>query len=416
MVLLAVVAGRARGDVFNMPAGQTSLQFVTVGDAQNAPDTVVMAYDRTTGYGSVPYVYQMGKYDVTVAQYCQFLNAVAKIDTYGLYYSAMAPTPGDPAFTGSMPTIGITQAGSPGSYSYAVTGGYSQAANCPIFDVTWGNAARFCNWLENGQPAGAEGSATTETGAYALNGDTTQYLETRNRGASYFIPSENEWYKAAYYKGGSANAGYWAYPVTSNFGPSNVLSPTGTNNANCYYGAYTDAANYVTPVGAFAASPGPYGTFDMGGDVDQWNETVEFARYRGVRGGSWDDSGGDTGSNIDGNATPQYGSPTGGFRVASIPTGWFLDPGDANGDGRVDINDLTIVLTNFGQTSMTWSQGDFNTDGRVDIDDLTIVLSNFGMSSGGAVNSVPEPCALVLLLAAVACLFASPRLRRKGAR
>ena len=70
-------------------------------------------------------------------------------------------------------TIGITQSGSSGSYSYSVTGSDSQAANCPIFDVSWGDAARFCNWLQNGQPTGAEGTGTTETGAYTLNGATT---------------------------------------------------------------------------------------------------------------------------------------------------------------------------------------------------------------------------------------------------
>ena len=68
---------------------------------------------------------------------------------------------------------------------------------------------------------------------------------------------------------------------------------------------------------------------------------------------------------------------------------WFIDnvqiqqiqeltPGDANGDGRVDVNDLTIVLTNFGRTGMTWSQGEFTGDGTVDVNDLTILLTNFG--------------------------------------
>jgi hypothetical protein len=61
---LALSASLVKADVFNMPNGQTSLQFVTVGDPGNAPDTVVES-DGTTGYGSVPYVYRMGKYDVT---------------------------------------------------------------------------------------------------------------------------------------------------------------------------------------------------------------------------------------------------------------------------------------------------------------------------------------------------------------
>ena len=134
-------------------------------------------------------------------------------------------------YAGCFPTIGISQSGSSGSYSYAVTGSDPQAANCPIFDVSWGDAARFCNWLQNGQPTGVEGAGTTETGAYTLNGDTTTLLtETRNAGATYFIPSEDEWYKAAYYN--PSNASYWLFPTQSNTAPSNVLSATGTNNAN----------------------------------------------------------------------------------------------------------------------------------------------------------------------------------------
>jgi len=134
-------------DVFNMPTGQTSLQFVTVGNPGNAADTRVMTTDGTTGYGAVPYAYQMGEYDVTTAQYCQFLNAVAKTDAYGLYYSGM-----NTAYS----NIKITRNGSSGNYSYSVTGSDPQAANCPVFDVTWGDAARFCNWVQNGQPTGAE--------------------------------------------------------------------------------------------------------------------------------------------------------------------------------------------------------------------------------------------------------------------
>ena len=89
-------------------------------------------------------------------------------------------------------------------------------------------------------------------------------------------------------------------------------------------------------------------------------------------------------------------------------------PGDANGDGRVDINDLTIVLTNYGQTGMTWTQGEFTGDGRVDINDLTIVLTNYGQTAGSSTGlaAVPEPGALaVLLSAAVVVAWAFHRRR-----
>ena len=73
-------------------------------------------------------------------------------------------------------------------------------------------------------------------------------------------------------------------------------------------------------------------------------------------------------------------------------------PGDANLDGTVDINDLTIVLTNYGKsTGMSWGSGDFNTDDTVDINDLTIVLTNYGKTTGTGIKAVPEPSSVVLL-------------------
>jgi hypothetical protein len=84
-------------------------------------------------------------------------------------------------------------------------------------------------------------------------------------------------------------------------------------------------------------------------------------------------------------------------------------PGDANLDGKVDINDLTIVLSHYGQTGTTWSQGEFTGDGTVDINDLTIVLAHYGQSLGssaGGMAAVPEPGALVLLTVGLAGLLA----------
>ena len=285
---------------------------MTVGDPGNLPDPA-------TGnlYGSVPYVYQMGAYDVTTGQYVAFLNSVAtQSDTYGLYWYGMA--------TG-LPTIHITQSGSPGSYTYAVTGTAPGAANMPVFDVSWGDGARFCNWLANGQPtSGTEATGTTETGAYTLNGATSNaalMAVTRNVNATYFIPSENEWYKAAYYSGGGTNSVYWTYPTQSNTAPGNslALALSTSNEANYYISSYTDPTNDLTPVGCFAASPGPYGTYDMGGDVFQWNEAIFSGPLRGMRGASWDDDPGPLTSSgsYAGYPASAEGASIVGFRVAS---------------------------------------------------------------------------------------------------
>jgi formylglycine-generating enzyme required for sulfatase activity len=310
-MLSALSTAITHADEFNMPSGQTSLQFVTVGDPGNAAEPASLC-------GAVGYSYKIGTFDVTTAQYCQFLNAVATTsDAYGLYnlYMSYPPSAG-PGYVG----CGITQTAVTGGYQYGILPGHE---NLPVNFVTWGDAARFCNWLQNGQPAvGGEGPGTTETGAYTLDGataDSALMAITRNANATYFIPSENEWYKAAYYdptlNGGAG--GYWTYPTKSNTAPSNVLSATGTNNANYVISDYTDPANYLTSVGAFAASPGPYGTFDQGGDVWQWNETSFFGSARGVRGGCFVNDA--TYLTWQGYYHPTIDGSNIGFRVASTP-------------------------------------------------------------------------------------------------
>ena len=271
------VGRKARADVFNLPSGQTSLQFVTVGDPGNAPDT--------TGFGAVPYTYQMGKFDVTVAQYTRFLNSVAQTDTYRLYNITMSPSD-------SSSSCGIVQNGNSGGFTYSFA---SDRANLPVTSVSWGDAARFCNWLANGQPAtGIENSLTTEDGSYAINGaQTIQQLQsvTRSQSATYVIPSENEWYKSSYYDP-TLNGGlgeYWAYPTKSNTAPSNILSATGQNNANFEDPilGFTDPVNLLTPVGSFAGSPSAYGTYDQGGDVFQLLDNNPGSGIAD-RGGAWD--------------------------------------------------------------------------------------------------------------------------------
>lgn len=175
--------------------------FVSVGNNPGFADT--------TGYGAVNYVYQISKYPITQSQYVEFLNAVAASDNYGLYNTNMA----------SDLRGGINRSSVAGSYVYSVR---ADMGNKPVNFVNWFSCARYCNWLHNGRPSGAQNAGTTENGAYSISGTSAVKLS----GASYWIPTENEWYKAAYYsmtKNGGF-PGYWKYATQSDADPIPVSS------------------------------------------------------------------------------------------------------------------------------------------------------------------------------------------------
>jgi sulfatase modifying factor 1 len=224
---LAMLAALAGITLVNPALAEVSIDYVTVGNPGNAADP------QTGGlYGAVSYTYRIGTYEVTNDQYTEFLNAVAKTDTYGLYIIDM----GSASARG-----GITRSGSPGGYVYTVK---TNMGDKPVNFVSWYDAARFTNWLGNGQ-----GNGSTETGAYTLSGDTG--IITKNAGATFWIPSEDEWYKAAYYdpsKGGTG--GFWQYPTKSDSAPeiaaadaTGSVSNPGANVANYTLGADWNAQN-----------------------------------------------------------------------------------------------------------------------------------------------------------------------------
>jgi formylglycine-generating enzyme required for sulfatase activity len=163
-------------------ASAVTMAWTFVGNPGNRADTEVMI-DGTTGYGSVPYAYNIGTYEVTNAQYAEFLNAKAAADPLGLNAS-MGSGVG-----------GIARSGGSGGYTYST---FAFHEDKPVEYVSYFDALRFANWLNNGQGAG-----DTETGAYTLLGGTATPSNgttvTRNAGATIVLTSENEWYKAAYY-------------------------------------------------------------------------------------------------------------------------------------------------------------------------------------------------------------------------
>ena len=254
-------------------SASVTMDWVTVGNANNAA--------AANGYGAVGYSYQIGKYEVTNAQYGAFLNAAAQTDSYGLYNASMS-------------SYGITQSGSSGSYTYSVT---SALANRPVVFVSWFDAARMANWMMNGQ-----GSGSTETGAYTLNGATSGII-TANAEAQVYIPTENEWYKAAYYNGGTST--YSTY--------SNGQNTITTADAN-----YANSVGSATDVGTYSSDPSMYGTFDQGGNVWEWNDAVN-ASSRGRRGGAWNDTNSSTlASSFRGGSGPSNANNNVGFRLASV--------------------------------------------------------------------------------------------------
>ncbi len=275
MVLTFVHLSHAAVNIETVPVGNPGNPGELSGDGAggSGPDRIC---------GSVDYTYDIAKYEVTAGQYAGFLNAVAGTDTYGLYNTEM---------WSSAYGCKIERTGTSGSYTYSVA---TDWANRPVNFVSYWDSCRFANWMHNGQPTGPQDADTTERGAYTLDGYNSPDGRTiqRNSGWNWAVTNEDEWYKAAYHKNDGVTANYFDYPTTSDSAPSNdLIDPDLGNNATYYDNDYTiDAPYYRTEVGAHENSYSPYATFDQGGNVWEWNESVYDGPAhgsRGLRGGSF---------------------------------------------------------------------------------------------------------------------------------
>jgi formylglycine-generating enzyme required for sulfatase activity len=213
-------------------------------------------------FGSVGYFYRIAKHEVTNAQYVEFLNAKAASDPHGLYNPNMTT-----GFNG-----GIGRSGSDGSYTYSAIAGREAR---PVNFVSVFDAMRFVNWVYNGQ-----GNGNTETGAYTMPASSHSLPPARNSGAWVFLPTNDEWHKAAYY---DADAGdFFDYPAGSDTVITCSAPTSLPNTANC-----GGVAGGFTPVGSYPGSPSPSGAFDQAGNVQEWTETeVEGIETWFIRGGS----------------------------------------------------------------------------------------------------------------------------------
>jgi len=298
-------------------AHAVTIDWVTVGDPNNAADT------SPSGYGAVADTFRIMKFEFTNAHYTAFLNSVDPngSNPNSIYNSSM----------GSDARGGITNTGTTNGSRYAVK---SNMGDKPVNFVSWFDAARVANWLQNGQ-----GSSSTETGAYTLvGGQTSGTAPAVNPGATFYIPTEDQWYKAAFYKGSGTNAGYWDYATQSDTAPTAVTAnETGIGSA----GSAGNFANYnrgadwnsldgnVTTVGT-NGGVSAYGAFDMSGNVWEWNDLTGAAgSSRGVRGGDWNDLAFLLSSSNRGTIDPSFEFNSFGFRLASPvavpePSTWVM--------------------------------------------------------------------------------------------
>jgi formylglycine-generating enzyme required for sulfatase activity len=242
----------------------TLIEWVTVGDPSNNND-------EDTGFGSVDSTYRISKYEVTNLQWTVFLNSVDPLggNALGLYATEMEEDPRG----------GISQAPThPEGSRFVVKPSRSLD---PVVFVDWYGCVRFCNWLHNGQ-----GDGDTENGAYTLEGETAiptnEFSITRNDGAQVFLPSEDEWYKAAYYDPSASQ--YFDYPTGSNTAPTCEVPPGGANSSNC-----ESAVGGLAAVGSYSGSTSPFGTLDQCGNIFEWleDENEPGSELRGIRSGGW---------------------------------------------------------------------------------------------------------------------------------
>ena len=195
----------------------------------------------------------------------------------------------------------------------------------PAASINWYQAAGFVNWLNT--TAGHQPAYRLNAGLTALTlwssldawqaGGENLY---RHKDAHYFLPSEDEWYKAAYHQNNGATADYWDYATASNSAPTSVASGVSAATAVYHLGSFS-APSDVSVAGGSSA----YSTMGQGGNVWEWMESASdgindsATEYRAFRGGHWNSNESNLRASNRNYDAPSVANYSVGFRVASVP-------------------------------------------------------------------------------------------------
>lgn len=406
---------------------QVTFDWASIGDIGNAADTLTMTKcpstfctgDGTSGYGSVDYEYEITTTHVTATQYAEFLNAVDPDGTnsLGLFDSRMETffhpvsfLPKD-AYSGAL----TFDAGSAAGTKYGTKAGQE---SFPATWVSWVSAARFVNWLSNGQGAGE-----TESGVYSnLPVTTSDPMPAREPGSTIFLPTDDEFYKAAYYdptlNGGTG--GYTEYgvgnaaPVVE--GPSggatsaNYAQTDGVDgpSGDTYWqngGAFDDDLVHLTPVGSYSSATSHYGLYDVDGNSYQWLENSRPNPFNTAqdlplfRGGSWFNGADGSGAAYRNTQFFAAGSSSlssnyHGIRIARLAQAEVL-AGDFNNDGVVNAADYTAWRDNVNAPAGTLPNDPVG--GVIGQGQYSAWVANFGATLPTASITIPEPAAGLLV-------------------
>lgn len=287
------------------------IDWVTIGATNNPAYAGPDPNNTVTGRGGVSYEYRIGKYEATSAQWGEFLNA---------------------AFNRPDPLPWVER-------PLQVGGGMQ-----PVGGATWRTCAMFCNWLHNNKATNREaflnGAYDTSTfGVIALPNGGFHFSDqfTHHADARYWIPTLDEWLKAAYYdpnRFGPGQGGWWQYNITSDSAPvygapEGYPNGSAANQANSGFSILPGRGEFFIPLGAYEDVMSPWGLFDTAGGTREWLEEVTtgpFTQARLAGGSGWAAGvGGDRIGSGFGGGAPSEAPYTTGLRFASaIPTSGTL--------------------------------------------------------------------------------------------
>jgi formylglycine-generating enzyme required for sulfatase activity len=308
----------------------SGIDFVTVGAAGNAPYVGLDPGGLVNGRGGVGYEYRIGKYEVTSAQWAEFFSAAFDRAVGDALPHVLPPT-----FWGG---IGAppTHAENPSARRWTTT---PDSAMRPAGNISWRMAAMYCNWLHNDKALNREaflnGAYDVSTFTFTPAGRFRDQL-TRSPGARYYIPSWDEWLKAAHYDSAKLNSdgtrgGWWTYSNGSDApfvaGPPGAVvnGQPATANFGWDAGDFPGRSPFAVPLGAYADVRSPFGLYDVAGATGEWTEEAfypipgDLPNDRIWEGSHWLDGFAGT-DHISSRAGgfPNYSGFDAGFRVASI--------------------------------------------------------------------------------------------------